>query len=88
MDKLLTPAECGELAIVVDERREYELDKLLEIEDPERRAIKREVGLFARLGEAYEWLCMMSACVQTTEACVKLEESVSVTLFDASLLPE
>ncbi len=84
--KLLTRTNCSELAQEVDAAIDVELDKLLAIDDMERRNAKRTHGLYARLLEANTWLDMIQRCVESDDAVIRLPAGVSVALYDAHIL--
>lgn len=84
--QLFTRTDLWDLEQKVDAALDVELEKLMEIEDVERRQIKARQGLYGRLIKANEWLSMMQRCVATEEPVIKLQSSVSVALWDARIL--
>lgn len=82
-----TKAEIYGLAEAVMDKREELSDELLKIEDVRVRKVTAEVGLFGRLGEAWDLLSMLYAQVLVNDDDrVYLPDAVTVALFDAGLL--
>lgn len=82
-----TKREVYDLADAVMAKREELSDELLKIEDMRVRQMTAEVGLFGRLGEAWDLLSMLYTQVLVNDDDrVYLPDNVTVALYDAGLV--